>query len=90
MCKGTGTIRSMRDLLNILEKSMFYEDALSVLQHAFEYEDFYTEYEDKSLGQMINDYRVGRRRFSCSNIIGREEEIRAAFGKLVNAESKGV
>ncbi|XP_060584745.1 uncharacterized protein LOC132740776 [Ruditapes philippinarum] len=88
--KTNPEIETVTDILNTLENSKSFEDVLSILEHVFGHMNNYPEYEDKSFYQLIRKCRLVKRKFGCSNIIGREKEIREAIKALESSDNNGL
>jgi hypothetical protein len=87
--KTNPEIETVTDILNTLENSKSFEDVLSIFEHVFGHMNNYPEYEDKSFYQLIRKCRLVKRKFGCSNIIGREKEIREAIKALESSDNNG-
>ena len=90
VCIEKCAVQSVGDLLDVLEDSMFLDDALTVLEHALEHIGHFPEYKDKSFGEVIRSHRLGWNYFGCLNIIGREQEIDDTMKDLADPKCKGI
>lgn len=77
--------KGMGHLFQTLENEMPIDDVLSLFQHVFSIMDTYPEYENRSFGQLIQNYMNTRKHFSCSNIVGRGKEIDVILERLDNS-----